>query len=459
MFVILMQHFTILTTVQSQGKCVWVLMLEMVHQRKQLQQDFNLIWYGQSVLQLLRVVFALHRCLHPTMPVFFAATANDVTANYYTTLNATSFTVGLTNNANASLFYFAAFKNAANSVYVGTFNGDGVDDRNITDPNFEPDFVYVKQNSASVGVFNTTETWGDYASVTTAAADAPNNIQDIISTGFQVGNSSNVNANAVASYYFAFGGAPDPASSGSFLMQSGNYTGNGVAGKIISLSFKPDLVIIKANATQFGVWTTSLDTNLTHYFGSATAGYVNGITAMGATSFTVGSDNTVNQNLTTYEYIAFGNATSPHSGAGASDFVVGKYIGNAVGTGKVIDHLGIAPSMVVSGRDTGAFAPVWRSSSMGDNNAGFFTATINSTDGTVFKTLNSDGFTAGLSTSVNVAGVNSTFLRLNKELVFLRLVLIQEPVFPKASQVWAFHRIMFGQKRYCDGRWSSSSLK
>lgn len=345
----------------------------------------------------------------PNYAGFFAATANDVTANYYTTLNATSFTVGLTNNANASLFYFAAFKNAANSVYVGTFNGDGVDDRNITDPNFEPDFVYVKQNSASVGVFNTTETWGDYASVTTAAADAPNNIQDIISTGFQVGNSSNVNANAVASYYFAFGGAPDPASSGSFLMQSGNYTGNGVAGKIISLSFKPDLVIIKANATQFGVWTTSLDTNLTHYFGSATAGYVNGITAMGATSFTVGSDNTVNQNLTTYEYIAFGNATSPHSGAGASDFVVGKYIGNAVGTGKVIDHLGIAPSMVVSGRDTGAFAPVWRSSSMGDNNAGFFTATINSTDGTVFKTLNSDGFTAGLSTSVNVAGVNSTF--------------------------------------------------
>lgn len=345
----------------------------------------------------------------PNSANFFAATTNDATANYFTTLNATSFTVGVTNNANAGLYYFAAFKNVANTVYVGSFLGNATDDRNITDPNFEPDFVLVKQASANAAVFNNTETWGDYSSLATLTADTVNNIQDLTSTGFQVGTTNNVNANAVTSYYFAFGGAPDPSSAGSFTMQSGNYTGNGVAGQVISLSFKPDLVIIKANATQLGVWTTSLDTNLTHYMASATAGFANGITAMGSTSFTVGTDNTVNANLTVYQYTAFGNATSPLTGAGASDFVIGKYIGNAQGTGKVIDHLGIAPSMVVASRDTGAFAPVWRSSTMSDNNAAFFTATVNSSDGTVFKTLNSDGFTTGLSTSIDVAAVNTTF--------------------------------------------------
>ncbi len=345
----------------------------------------------------------------PNSANFFAATTNDATANYFTTLNATSFTVGVTNNANASSYYFAAFKNVTNVVNVGSFLGNATDDRNITDPNFEPNFVLVKQASANAAVFNTTQTWGDYSSTTTATADAVNNIQDLTSTGFQVGTSSNVNANAITSYYFAFGGAPDPSPSGSFTMQSGNYTGNGVAGKVISLSFRPDLVIVKANAAQLGVWTTSWDANLTHYMASATAGFANGITSMGSNSFTVGTDNTVNANLTVYQYTAFGNATSPHTGAGASDFVIGKYIGNAAGTGKVIDHLGIAPNMVVAARDTGAFAPVWRSSTMSDNNAAYFTATINSTDGTVFKTLNSDGFTTGLSTSIDVAAVNTTF--------------------------------------------------
>lgn len=337
---------------------------------------------------------------------FFSAAANDATGVYFQSFNAGGgFTVGSTNNANGSVYYYVAFKNVTNKLTVGQFTGDGADNRDITALGFEPDFVFVKQNSALAPIFNTTECWGDFSELTTATAGAVNHVQELQADGFQVGSSTNVNAAGIVSFYFAFGGAADPAPAGSFFMQRGSYTGNGTTSQSIETSFAPDLVFIKGNTTEYAVWGTSLDNNVTHYFAFSAVGFTGGITAMSTSSFTVGTSATVNSNGITYEYVAFGNASSPHTGAGASDFIIGSHTGNG-STTRAIDHLGIAPNMVVIKRPiTTAALAVWKSSDMAATGTAYFSATADITNSTAICTLDSSGFTVGSGATVNTVNV------------------------------------------------------
>lgn len=334
----------------------------------------------------------------------FSAAANDTTGIYFQTINSDGFTVGSTMNTNGGKFYYVAFKNLANKLLVGQFTGDGVDNKEITGVGFEPDFVMVKQNAAVAPAFNTTEAWGDNSFFSTAAANAVNNIQELKADGFQVGTTTNVNALGVVSNYFAFGGASDPVPSGSFFMQSGSYTGTGSA-QTIETTFAPDLVIIKGNTTEYAVFGVSILKDQTQYLGSATIGFTGGITSMSDTGFSVGTSTTVNTNGITYEYTAFGNATSPHTGNGAEDFAIGAYTGNGLSP-RVIDHLGMAPGMVTVKKPTAtANVANWSSSTMSANTTGFFAATADLTDGTGFRSMDSGGFTVGTGASVNTVSV------------------------------------------------------
>lgn len=339
---------------------------------------------------------------------FFSATATDTTGAYFKTLDASGgFTIGATNNVISGVYYYLAFKNTPSKVLVGQFTGNNTDNRNITGLGFEPDAMFVKLNNAAAPVFATTESWGDYSSMTTATAGAVNHIQSLQDDGFQVGNSANVNVTGAISYYFAFGGAPDPTPTDSFFMQRGSYEGTAAA-KTIETSFAPDLVFIKGNTPQFAVWSTSLDTNQTHYFSNSAVAFTGGITGMDATSFSVGTNATTNTNGITYEYVAFGNATSPHTGNGAADFAIGAYTGNSISP-RAIDHLGMSPNMVVAKRPIGAAAlTLWRSSTMAANTSAYFSATANVTDGTGFRTFDSYGFTVGTGATVNAA--NATYI-------------------------------------------------
>jgi hypothetical protein len=337
---------------------------------------------------------------------FFSAAVNNTTGTYFTTLAANGFNIGLTNNTNTGIFYFVAFKNLAAKTAVGMFTGNGTDNRNITGLGFEPDFVFVKQDAAVVPAFNTTEMYGDYSSFTTAAASAVNNIQELQADGFQVGNSTSVNANTVVSHYFALGGSSDPTPSGSFLMERGSYVGTG-ATTTIDTSFFPNLVFVKSHTAQGAVWSTSLHGDATEYFGVAAAAFTSGINiTSGETGFSVGTHATVNSNGVTYEYVAFGNATSHRRGDGAEDFYIGSYTGNGLDA-RAIDHLGFTPSMVVVKRNNGtANQSVWKSasSSMTDSTATYFSATADVTNGTLLQGLVSGGFTLSTNAAVNAAG-------------------------------------------------------
>jgi hypothetical protein len=52
-----------------------------------------------------------------------------------------------------------------------------------------------------------------------------------------------------------------------------------------------------------------------------------GFNSMTSTGFTVGTSTTVNTNGITYEWVAYGNATSPEKPAGAADFMIGSHTG------------------------------------------------------------------------------------------------------------------------------------
>jgi predicted Zn-dependent protease with MMP-like domain len=335
---------------------------------------------------------------------FFAAIVNNVTGANFTTMDDDGFTVGLTNNTIGGLFYFVAFKSIPGKLAVGQFTGNGIDDRNITGLGFQPDVVLVKQNSANAAVYTITESWGDYSHLATATINSVNHIQALLPNGFQVGNSANANASGVISHYVGFGGAPDPAPAGSFTMQRGSYEGTGFA-QTIDISFAPDLVFIKGDTNQAGVWTTSNVNNLTQYFAAATAGFANGITSLQESGFSIGTHATVNANGITYQWVAFGNATTPAKGAGAADFLIGSYTGNGI-AGRKISNLGFAPDMVTVVRATAATAPVWRAASpvMADNTSAYFGATADITDGTAIQTLDADGFTVGAGATNNTAG-------------------------------------------------------
>ena len=133
---------------------------------------------------------------------FFSATAQDTSGAYFTTLDTGGFTVGTTNNASGGIYYFVAFPEASGSIDVGTYTGDGSDDRSVTGVGFEPDYVLTKNAGGAIGaVSNQTESYGDYSSYFTDTANLVNAVQGLEGDGFQVGTSDRANASATTYYY------------------------------------------------------------------------------------------------------------------------------------------------------------------------------------------------------------------------------------------------------------------
>jgi hypothetical protein len=114
------------------------------------------------------------------------------------------FQVGAHNNVNrsASTYYWIAFE-ASSKVTVGTYTGNGVDNRNITGVGFDPRWVWIKRQSSNQGVWRSNTMTGDVTSVWGAAAFANDRIQSLITDGFQVGTSATVNgASGSPTFYY-----------------------------------------------------------------------------------------------------------------------------------------------------------------------------------------------------------------------------------------------------------------
>jgi hypothetical protein len=335
-----------------------------------------------------------------TSSLLFGAT--NLTANYITTLSAEGFHVGTSLTTNGNLFYYVAFKNSAGSMKVGSYVGNGTDDRSLSGLGFKPDFVLTKlattAGTAQTAVLRGNQNYGDETQLFGATANALNVIQTLEADGFQIGSDARVNTNALSYHYAAFGGVPAPAApTGSFTMTSGSYDGNGTGQAITGLGFSPHLVMIKdATEAEYTVFSTSqMSSGSFAYLAVATANVTtNGIT-LESNGFSVGNNTAVNKDTIKYRWVAFGNS-------GCADFQIGAYtgIGVAVGSTREVTGLGFTPDLVTI-KANAATLGVWRNKAMSGDNTGFFSALAEAPNR--IKTLSADLFQIGNDPQVNTA--------------------------------------------------------
>lgn len=338
---------------------------------------------------------------------FFTSTAADTTGTYIQNFSSSGFTVGSTDNASGGAYYYIAFKTASGLVSEGTYAGDGTDNRSITGLGMQPTLVLVKNSTSATvnnrrAVMTTPQNYGDSSSyVGDAVVNASNFIQQLQSDGFQVGSGVNVNETSTTNYWFAIGGgATQPSAAGSFSMATGSYSGTGVAQSITSLSFAPDVVIVKDAAANYAVFRTSLmygDT--TSYLAAASANFSGGISAMLSNGFSVGTNAVVNTSGSTYQWQAFGGAYDPETGSGAADFAIGSYIGTAVDSKQIAAVPYQMDMVAVKGNSTVAGA--MRTSAQTGDLSGFFAATAEAAN--TVQALNATGFEVGTNVVNNSA--------------------------------------------------------
>lgn len=345
-----------------------------------------------------------------TVSNYFSALA-QLAVNGITSLTPAGFDIGndVGVNINATVYHYFAFKEVTGFFDVDTYTGNGTDNRNITTTTFQPDAVFIKPITAFGMVGSIREHYGDRSFLMGDLASAVNHIQELLaSNGFQIGTSTSVNTTGTVHHYFAFGGAPNHSSgSGTYSMAQGTYVGTGGAGfTLTGLGFAPDLVMIKGDTAQLGVFRTRLMAgDRTAYLGSATTIFAGGIINLGSDGFSLGTSATTNSLGVTYHYTAFGNAARIDKSGGASDFMIGQYIG----TGRDNQNVRALPfgPDIVFAKQVGAALGVWRT----QNQIGDFTLFLSATAQTanIIQALNSDGFQIGTNASINSSGTYDYF--------------------------------------------------
>jgi hypothetical protein len=128
-------------------------------------------------------------------------------------ININGFQVGTNASVNSSgvTYHYFAFKNVNGALAVGSFVGNGSDNRNITGIGFQPIFGILRNvtsgtSTAWVYRFPTLSGDASFQGGSTTLADF---IQSFLSDGFQVGTQASVNASGSTINYFMVGQPPE----------------------------------------------------------------------------------------------------------------------------------------------------------------------------------------------------------------------------------------------------------
>jgi hypothetical protein len=211
-------------------------------------------------------------------------------------LDADGFTVGRNNqvNRNGDTYYWVAIQ-AGSDISLGTYVGDGNDDRSISGIGFRPEWV-ITIGDGQQAWFRPDGASGDLSYKINNPGGAVNRIQDFTSDGFQIGSHNNVNDAGVTFHYIAF--------NASSSIEVGSYTGDGSDDRpITGLGIRPDFVWVKSDSGSDAVWRPD------SLSGDATLAWDSGaspdrIQDLFNDGFEVGTDAGVNAAATTYYYLA-----------------------------------------------------------------------------------------------------------------------------------------------------------
>jgi concanavalin A-like lectin/glucanase superfamily protein len=235
-----------------------------------------------------------------TSSTTFSNTAVPAT-NRIQAFNADGFQVGTSTsvqNLNSTCYYTAFANGPGNGLAVGTYTGNGSDDRDITiSPAFSPQMVWIHYTAGVTqsGVWRSTAHTGDDASKFAAStANLANAIQGFHAAGFTVGTDGTTNTNTATYAYVAFKAVTD-------YNDTGTFTGDG--------STVDDRDIASINTPTFGFIKTARSTSAgpacARWGGvagdlswrvDATAPAANNIQAFQTTGFQVGTTTCSNDN-------------------------------------------------------------------------------------------------------------------------------------------------------------------
>jgi hypothetical protein len=226
--------------------------------------------------------------------------ATALTANLIQSLNADGFTLGNNNAVNRSgrTYHWLALKSYTGHMSLGTYGGNGTS-KSVTGLGFSPEYLMVLPAAATAGVqkmsgMTRTFQFGADTGSTTG-------VTSFDSDGFSVGSNASVNSNGATYHYVAWNQDVDE-------MATSSYTGTGASNSITSAGFQPDYVIVHANDTatgRAGAHRASSVTGTGSQLFTANPNETTGITSLQSQGFQVGTSTTVNNNGTTYHYVAF----------------------------------------------------------------------------------------------------------------------------------------------------------
>lgn len=244
-----------------------------------------------------------------TYPVFRTSAHSGDKTSYYQNASAnaadlvqslitTGFQVGVGMNANGITYYWTALAdNGSGNIKVGTYTGNGVDNRSITGVGFTPGYVMVKNDGVNLSCFRDSLETGDATHLLSSNSNQPNMIQALEVDGFQVGTDARVNTNAQVYYYYAF-------NIGSFFAV-GTYTGTGADNTdITGVGFMPLYVQIKRDGPTLSFYKDGgMSGDLTSQFTNVVL-LADTIQSFIPDGFQIGSNGNVNNVGTVFHYLA-----------------------------------------------------------------------------------------------------------------------------------------------------------
>lgn len=179
---------------------------------------------------------------------YFGATAQ--TSNIIQSFTGNNFQIGtgIESNAAGSNYRFFAFA-AGSKFSVGTYTGNGIDNRNITAPAFDVGLAWIKRSTAVAAVFRSNTLVGDLTQYFTATANAAGRIKAFITNGFRLGTQTEVNANAGIYYYAAW---KDP-NSGPLSINIVNTGGTPIVSPTVSFPAIDRKINCQTNSSVLGV--------------------------------------------------------------------------------------------------------------------------------------------------------------------------------------------------------------
>jgi uncharacterized repeat protein (TIGR01451 family) len=230
--------------------------------------------------------------------------------NIITSLDANGFTFGPDGRMNqtGADYYWVAFKTAPGNMVVGSYSGDGNDNRSITGLGFSPSYLMVLPEWYPEATQRFPTHAGDQSVAFGYSDQSTNWIQAFLPDGFEVGTDSLVNASGLMYHYVAWRETPG-------VSTGGLHTGNGFDNQnITGLGFQPEWVLLKRETSADGTVHRPAALAGDQTF-SARNGwtYTNGIQALLPDGFQIGNDNSVNQLSVGYHWMAFRDPSVPEA--------------------------------------------------------------------------------------------------------------------------------------------------